>query len=246
MKIHFLGTMGWYDSNLGNTLCVLVDTGKEYVIFDAGNGFSKIDNYIKDNRPVYLFLSHFHLDHIIGLHALNKFAFKQGIKVFGPKGTLKMFKFVINTPYSKPIDKLKLKVSVQEIKRSTKLPFDIRFKELLHTTICYGYRLTSKGKSVTFCTDTGPCKGIVELAKNTDLLITECSLPPATIDRGWSHLNPEQAAEMAKEAAAKKLALVHFDSGDYPESGDIVSARKIARKIFKNTIAARDGLCLDV
>ena len=75
MKIYFLGTMGWFDTKLGNTLCVLVDTGKEYIIFDAGTGFSKIDNYIKDKRPIYLFLSHFHLDHIIGLHALNKFSF---------------------------------------------------------------------------------------------------------------------------------------------------------------------------
>ena len=71
MKIYFLGTMGWFDTKLGNTLCVLVDTGKEYIIFDAGTGFSKIDNYIKDKRPIYLFLSHFHLDHIIGLHAFG-------------------------------------------------------------------------------------------------------------------------------------------------------------------------------
>ncbi len=40
----FLGTNGWYDTNIGNTICILVETKKEYLILDAGNGFYKIDN----------------------------------------------------------------------------------------------------------------------------------------------------------------------------------------------------------
>jgi len=242
MRVIFLGTMGWYDGRLGNTLCILVDTGREYVIFDAGTGFSKIDHYIKDKRPVYLFLSHFHLDHIIGLHALNKFVFPQGIKVFGPQGTRKMFNLVINTPYSKPIRKLKSKILVKDINHGMKFPFDIEYRKLLHTTICYGYRLTADGKTLAFCTDTGECKGIRALAKNADVLVAESSLPPGVTDRGWPHLNPEQAARAAKAAKVKKLVLVHFDAGDYPKESDIRLAKKSARKIFKNTIAARDGL----
>ena len=244
MKIYFLGTMGWFDTKLGNTLCVLVDTGKEYVIFDAGTGLFKIDNYIKDERPIYLFLSHFHLDHIIGLHTLNKFSFPQGINVFGPKGVKKMFSLIINTPYSKPINKLKSRVRVTEINHKTKLPFDIKYKELLHTTVCYGYRLVTGGISVAFCTDTGPCKSISSLGVNADVLITESSLPAGIVDRGWPHLNPEQAAKAARTSKAKKLVLVHFDAGDYPKESDIRSAEKSARKIFKNTVAARDGDCL--
>jgi len=246
MRIHFLGTMGWFDSKLGNTLCVLVDTGKEYIIFDAGTGIYKIDTYIKDKRPVYLFLSHFHLDHIIGLHILNKFSFSQGIKVFGPKGTEKMFKLVINSPYSKPINKLKTKITASDLRKNSKFPFDIKFKELLHTTVCYGYRLCSEGRVITFCTDTGLCEGIKELAKGADVLITESSLPPGIVDRGWPHLNPEQAAKIAKHAKVRKLALVHFDSSDYPKSSNIVSAKKAAQEIFENTLAARDGLCLKI
>lgn len=246
MRVIFLGTMGWFDTRLGNTLSVLVDTGKEYVIFDAGTGFSKIDNYIKDKRPIYLFLSHFHLDHIIGLHALNKFVFSQGIKVFGPKGTRKMFNLIINAPYSKPIHKLKSEVQVTDITRGFKFPFDIKYEKLLHTTVCYGYRLSANDKTIAFCTDTGPCKGMQVLAKNADVLIAESSLPSGVVARGWPHLNPEQAAGAAKAAKAKKLVLVHFDSGDYPKESDVRIAEKSARKIFRNTIAARDGLYLEL
>ena len=87
MKIHFLGTNGWYDTHTGNTTCLLVETGKEHVILDAGNGLHKIDRYIKDEKPIYLFLCHLHFDHASGLHALGKFDVRQGIRIFGPAGT---------------------------------------------------------------------------------------------------------------------------------------------------------------
>ena len=157
-----------------------------------------------------------------------------------------MFDLIINTPYSKPIRKLKSKIKVRDITRGIKFPFDIKYEKLLHTTVCYGYRLTVNGSSVVFCTDTGLCKGIQVLAKNADLLIAESSLPLGTVDRGWPHLNPEQAARAAKASKVRQLALVHFDAGDYLEEKDIRLAEESARKIFKNTIAARDGFCLKI
>ena len=116
----------------------------------------------------------------------------------------------------------------------------------MHATVCYGYRLAAGGSSMAFCTDTGPCKAISALAKNADVLIAESSLPPGTIDSGWPHLNPEQAAKAAKTSKAKKLVLVHFDAGDYTKENDIRLAEKSGRKIFKNTVAARDGFSLEI
>lgn len=246
MRVHFLGTMGWYDTELGNTLCVLVETPREYVIFDAGNGFAKADSYLRKDKPVYLFLSHFHLDHIIGLHALNKFDLPQGIDVFGPSGIKKMFNLIINSPYSKPLAKLKTRVRIKELSGRLKLPIDIQFKELIHTTVCFGYRLSYKGKVVAFCTDTGLCNNLASLARNADLLILESSLRPGEPDRGWPHLNPQQAATVARKGFAGKLALVHFDAADYSRESDIQSAGTAARKIFKNTITARDGKCIEI
>ncbi|MCM8797683.1 MAG: MBL fold metallo-hydrolase [Candidatus Omnitrophica bacterium] len=246
MKVYFLGTMGWYDTPLGNTLCVLVDTGKEYIVFDAGGGFTKLDYYIKKANPVYLFLSHFHLDHIIGLHALNKFKFSQGLYVFGPPGTKKMFNLLINPPYSKAVNALKIRVRIKELDRNLRLPFEMEFKELFHTTVCYGYRLSCDDKTVSFCTDTGLCSNLALLAKKADLLIIESALRPGESDKGWPHLNPQQAATVARNCGVKNLALVHFDAADYPCQDDIRAAKEAARKIFKNSIAARDGLCLEI
>ena len=246
MRVYFLGTNGWYDTDLGNTLCVLVETKQAYVVFDAGNGLFKLDKYVKDKRPIYLFLSHFHLDHIIGLHSLNKFNFPQGIDVFGPKGIKEMFRLIINTPYSKPVNKLKTKIRIAEINKKSRFPFDVGFKRLSHITQCYGYRLCAENKTIAFCTDTGPCKGVDMLAKNADLLIAECSLPPGKIDMSWPHLNPEQAATIARDSKVKKLALVHFDAAAYKCSRDRNIAETTAKGIFKNSIAVKDDTYLKI
>lgn len=244
MKAHFLGTNGWYDTKLGNTLSVLLETAKAYIVFDAGGGFYKLDKYIKKNKPILLLLSHFHLDHIIGLHALNKFNFVQGINVFGPKGIKKVFDVIINTPYSMPIKRLKTKITVKEFTNDLRLPVDIKYRQLLHSGVCYGYRVFADGKTVSFCTDTGPCKDLDLLARGADLLIAESSLAPGEVGKNWPHLNPEQAASLAKNSKVKRLVLAHFDAGVYLANKDRMLAQKIARTIFGNTLAAKDGLSI--
>ena len=89
IKVIFLGTNGWYDTKTGNTICTLIETEDYFIILDAGNGLHKIDQYITSTskKPIYLFLSHFHLDHIVGLHILSKFNFSQGIRTYGQMGT---------------------------------------------------------------------------------------------------------------------------------------------------------------
>ena len=246
MKVHFLGTMGWFDTRLGNTLSVLLDTAKAYIVFDAGGGFYKLDGYIKENKPIIVLLSHFHLDHIIGLHVLAKFKFAQGLRIFGPKGIKKLFNVIINTPYSMPVNKLKLKLSVGEFSSDLELPVDIKFKRLRHVGACYGYRVSADNKTVVFCTDTGPCRNFELLAKGADVLITESSLPTGKVNNHWPHLNPQQAALLAKRAAVKRLFLAHFDAGVYLKENDVKLAEKSARKIFKNTLAARDGFSFEI
>jgi len=242
MKLNFLGTSGWYDTALGNTLSILLDTPAAYIVFDAGGGFYKLNGYIKENKPIIVLLSHFHLDHIIGLHALAKFNFRQGIKFFGPPGIKRLFKVIINNPYSMPVNKLKTKITIREFSGNLKLPVHIEYKKLRHIGTCYGYRVCSENKSVVFCTDTGPCSNLDRLAEGADILITESSLPAGKIDNYWPHLNPQQAALIARQARVKKLFLAHFDSGVYLSVKDRDRAEKSARKIFPRSWAARDGL----
>ncbi len=254
MRIIFLGTNGWYDTKTGNTPCVLIETKAHYIILDAGDGIYKIDRFITADKPIFLFLSHFHLDHISGLHILNKFSFKQTFHIYGQKGTKEILKRIICHPYTIPFEKLLFKVKFHELAEGihpirqkmsngvNKILFSVVCRKLLHADPCFGYRFELEGKIITFCTDTGICPNLLKLAKNADLLISECSLKPGVHMPEWPHLNPEQAALLAKKVKAKRLALFHFDADQYKSLKERKSAEIIAKKIFKNIIIAQDGM----
>ncbi len=122
MKVRFLGTNGWFDSTTGNTICTLIETDDMYLVLDAGNGIHKLDRYIHDQKPVYLFLSHFHLDHIEGLHTIVKFRLPQGLKIFGMEGTEKILGDIIRKPYTVPLGKGPYPVEVHEVPRDGDWP----------------------------------------------------------------------------------------------------------------------------
>jgi len=244
MKIVFLGTNGWYDTDTGNTLSILIETKKEYIVLDAGNGIHKLDRYVKKNKPIHLFLSHYHIDHISGLHTLLKFRFRQGMRIFGPPGLHRFFRTVINSPYTAPLRRLHMKTSLTQLGKGTALPVRAEYRKLLHSSRCYGYRFALEGRIVTFCTDTGMCHNLKRLAKGADLFIAECSFKRGQVNRRWQHLNPETAAKTARDAGAKRLALVHFDASRYTRIADRNASEKYAKRFFSRTVAARDGMTL--
>lgn len=254
MKVIFLGTNGWYTSPTGNTACVLVDSKSHYVIFDAGNGIYKIGQYITESKPIVLFISHFHIDHVSGFHTLSKFDFPQGIDVYFAKGRRRDFEVLVNRPYTisitwekENISNLDTKIRLHEIAEGTHdVGFEVEIRKLSHAYQDHGYRVNLEGKTIVYSGDTGVCDAGKKLAENANLLIHECSLVKTDKDEVWGHVEPEQAAEIAKEAKAKQLVLTHFDASLYQtlESREIAQNR--ARKIFPNTIAATDDMILAI
>lgn len=246
IKIIFLGTNGWYDTKTGNTICTLLETKQYSIILDAGNGIYKIDKYIDVKKPAFLFLSHFHLDHIVGLHILSKFNFKSGLNIYGQKGTKKILNQLINQPFTVPLVRLPFKAKINEISEGKyslpMFPFLVKAKFLNHSSSCLGYCFELEKKKITYCTDTGICKNFKELSQDVDLLITECTLKSDQKTSEWSHLTPEQGAKIAKETGVKKLILTHFDSNIYQTLKERKEAEKVAKTIFENTIAAFDNL----
>lgn len=247
MRIIFLGTNGWYDTETGNTVCTLIETDDYFIILDAGNGLHKVERYITSKKPIYLFISHFHLDHIVGLHILNKFNFSQGINIYGQVGTKDILNIIINEPYTVPLAKLPFKVEVYELSEgSHNIPFLVKCLSLQHSSNCLGFRLEVDRKVITYCSDTGICENAVELAKKADIFITECSLKVRQHVDNWPHLSPEDAAELAKRAMVKKLVLTHFDANIYRSLKEREQAWAHAKKKFSNVIIATDGTQIGV
>lgn len=247
MRIVFLGTNGWYANRLGNTSSILIESEDFYIILDAGDGIHKIDSIINDKKPIILLLSHLHLDHIIGLHTVAKFPFTQEINIYGYKGTKKRINQIISHPFSSPFANLPLKIRLHDIKEgSYDFGFPVTCKLLFHADPCMGYRMKIENKIITYCTDTGVCPNIYDLARNADLFITECSYKPGQDEWGWPHLKPEEAAEIAMISEVKKLILTHFDASTYKSLQDRKQAENKAKKIFENTTAAIDDLEIEI
>ncbi|GFZ29544.1 sulfohydrolase/glycosulfatase [Clostridium zeae] len=242
-KIIFLGTNGWYDTKTGNTPSVLIEHEQYNLILDAGNGISKLNNYIDSAKPVYLFLSHFHLDHISGLHTLVKNNFSKGLYIIVQNGGKDFLQNFINLPYTVPIKQLPFKVEIIEVNKiSTNFPFKVSFLPLKHSIEVLGIRLEINDKIITYCTDTSKCENAVTLAKDADILITECSMAPNVDKDANVHLNPQMAAQLAKEAEVKKLYLMHFDASTYTNKEMRIEAELNAKETFSNSFATFDGM----
>jgi len=80
------------------------------------------------------------------------------------------------------------------------------------------------GKRVaTYSSDTRPCQELVALVKGSDLLFLECTAE----ESHRVHLTPEQAGEIAQEAGAKELVLVHYlESMAQDPEGTIARVKK--------------------
>lgn len=247
IKIIFLGTNGWFDTKTGNTVCTLIKTDTCNIILDAGFGFAKADRYLDNTKPTGIFLSHIHLDHIVGLHSLAKFKFPKGIVIYAPKSALGSLRKFIAQPFTIPPQDLPFKIKILgALKQMRFAGVQIKALALVHSSDCLGYRFQFPGKTITYCTDTGSCDNFLELAGNADLLISECALRKGQDDAGWPHLDPEQAALLAKKAHARKLVLTHFDADNHPTKKHRSIAQKHARKIFPRSIAAVDGLVISL
>jgi ribonuclease BN (tRNA processing enzyme) len=254
MRIIFLGTNGWYSSPTGDTPCILVDAKNQYVIFDAGSGFHKLDQYIIQEKPIALFISHFHLDHVSGLHALAKLALPQGIDVYVGEGRSVDFATLINPPFtigykakSENIVNLRTEIRLHELGETGQTtPFGAVAIKQHHAYADHGFRIELDGRKIAYTGDCGFTASVKTLARDADLLICECSNKKTPQPDTWGHLDPVQAATIAKKAGVRQLILTHFAANLYTSLDDRRWAEKEAKQIFPQTVAASDGMVYQI
>ncbi|MFK7847288.1 MAG: ribonuclease Z [Rhodothermales bacterium] len=96
----------------------------------------------------------------------------------------------------------------------------------------------SAGAAFAYITDTRPCNGGVELARDAQLVYHEATFIHADLERAikTTHATALEAAQIAKDAGARQLIIGHF-SGRYRDANLLVDE---ARLVFKNTEAAEE------
>jgi ribonuclease Z len=102
---------------------------------------------------------------------------------------------------------------------------------------------TREGRKVVLSGDTAPCEALAIAAHEADLLVHEATFVEEEAERArlTSHSTARQAAELARDADVRLLALTHVSSRY--AGGEL---RDEARAVFAATEAARDFDTIDV
>ena len=86
MRVYFLGSNGWIP-NKDETSCVMIEHKGQLILLDAGTGVSNIRDFrevLHRYGTLTIILSHYHLDHTIGLIYLLPYINRMKLRVYGP------------------------------------------------------------------------------------------------------------------------------------------------------------------
>ena len=245
----------------GHTLCASVVSSRgTVIIIDAGTGIKKLgEKLLGENREdpleVCLLLTHFHLDHIMGIPFFAPlYSSRSSLTIYAPGSPKTTEKYLSGLMAGRYFPLEFGETLCQKIFRE--IPdeeFDIGGIHVAHTPLNHpqgalSYALREAGKSVVFATDTEhPDRGIDEklatFATGADLFIYDASFTPEEYKsgkKGWGHSTWLEGTKIASKARVKNLCLSHFNPDHQDSQIDgIISA---ARNEFANSEGAREGL----
>ena len=266
----------------GNTASVEVRAGERTIIFDAGTGIIPLGRELARTKragEIMLLLSHLHHDHTQGFpFFVPAYLPNSKLHIFGPDGTHESMKNVLERNQSSETFPLGLRdmasfKDIQAVRESQVIVWDedgIRLTESaigvsdesiiirIHKSYAHPgsvcvYRISWRGKSVVYATDTegyvGTDRKLVQFARDADVLIHDAQYLeehyrgqlvgfPST--QGFGHSTVTMACEVALASEAGQLVLFHHDPSYTDEM--IAGMETTAKSFFADSVAAYEGL----
>lgn len=244
----------------GHTTCFCLKTAEGLIIIDAGTGISLIDETADEElRPASLLFTHFHLDHIMALPFLKRFANHQSsLKLMADSSGGKNWRLALMNLFAPPY----WPVALTEM--GAGLEFNdlpvlagnlelygvrISWRPLSHPQGCLAYRLETAAGSVVIVTDHEGGDPKVDdilsrFCSRADYLIHDAQYTPAELKarRGWGHSSWAEGTDLASKAGVGELILTHHD---YKRRDDEIDAMvETARRRFPKTRAAGEKMVL--
>ncbi|MCC6569688.1 MAG: MBL fold metallo-hydrolase, partial [Anaerolineales bacterium] len=271
----------------GNTASVEFRAGERTIILDAGTGIIPLGRELARTKragEILLLFSHLHHDHTQGFpFFVPAYMPSAKLHIYGPDGTHESLKNVLERNQSSETFPVSLRdmassKDIQAVRESSEvIVWDaegvravesgspvgdeavvIRIhKSYAHPGGVYVYRITWRGKSVVYATDTegyiGTDRKLAQFARNADVLIHDAQYTeehyrgqlvgfPST--QGYGHSTVTMACEVAAAAEVDTLVLFHHD----PSYDDamIAGMERTAKSLFEDSVAAYEGLEIDL
>lgn len=243
MKLVVLGTAGYHANDHRQTTCVIIP--QSGIVFDAGTAFFRLPSYVETDT-IDVFLSHAHLDHVVGLTYLINILYQRPldeVRVHGRASSLKAIRQHLFAPELFPVDPPYVEKPLEETVEVGKAK--ITTIELDHPGKSIGYRVDWPTRSLAFITDTTaqPNAKYVDFIRGVDLLIHECNFSDEyeELAKTTGHSCLSAVADVAKRADVGGLVLLHFNplSDGFEEKG-----MQRAETIFSPIVLAED--CMEI
>ncbi len=212
----------------GNSSCVEIRGGDEYILCDAGTGLRDFGQSAAGTRGVYnIFLSHLHGDHIQGFPFFTP-AYTPGnrINIYSYDPGMEQALVAQQGPpfFPVPFHAMGAEIAFHPLEQDTVYQIagcKVRGMRQQHPGGSYGYRFEKDGRSVIYSTDSehkrdaeNPVYAYLDFIRETDLLIFDAqyTLFDAIGDKeNWGHANNILAVELAVEGMVKHLCLFHHE-----------------------------------
>lgn len=217
--------------NHENTHMVLVGEERVALVDSVSNPILRLEQAGLDfNNLTDIIITHFHPDHVSGLPLLLMDMWLMGrqkpLNIYGLHYTLDRVEGMMGFynwsawPNFFPVVFYRLPASEMTPVLACS-DFVIHASPVHHMVPNIGLRVEfpSSGQVMAYSCDTEPCGEVLRLGMDADVLIHE-----ATGDQP-GHSSAEQAGEIAKQARAKKLYLIHYPTGRFATGDPAAEAR---------------------
>jgi ribonuclease BN (tRNA processing enzyme) len=245
MKLILLGTGGYYPNDLRHTPAMLLpECG---VMLDAGTATYRAGAYLELSR-LDVFLTHAHLDHVVGLTYLFNVIRTHPLDEIVVHGRPDKLAAVDEHLFAEPLFPIRPPIELRPLEAEVAVGCQGRVTHfaLEHPGSSVGYRVDWPGRSMAYVTDTTarPGADYVERIRGVDLLLHECYF--ADTESQWAartgHSCTTPTAQVARAAGVGRLVLVHHNP--MATEPDPIGL-ETARVIFPNTVLGEDLMELE-
>ncbi len=239
MKLTVLGSGTGFPSATRGGPGYLVQTGGGALLMDLGSGtLAKLHGLgLSLSHVGPILITHLHPDHVAELvsllFALKNILFdrRKPLRIIGGPGLAALLN-KLEAAHGEWIRPTDFSVEIEDVSGETCRVDDLSIAAVpvVHTAGSVGFRLVdASGAVLAYSGDTDFCPALIDLVRDADLAVLECSFPNEKKCAG--HLTPREAAQAAARGGVRRLVLSHF----YPEC-DGIDLIAQCRPFFKGEI----------